>query len=208
MRACKHLVLAVTLLTLIGGVACKKKKPSLPPQTQAPTISQPEPEKPPTQTEPEQIPPVTTSPTTESAPQPAPPTPKPKPHAKRKKTPPTTTQGAATDTAAKPSATKPTTSSKPPADTNTKPTEPNVQISAEVPQNVANQRKQQTEDLLNVAEANLKRVNRTLSDGEQSMQRQVRNFITQSRLAVQDGDFERAYNLATKAQQLSQELVK
>ena len=34
------------------------------------------------------------------------------------------------------------------------------------------------------------------------------NFITQSRLALGDGDLERAYNLATKANLLSQELAK
>jgi hypothetical protein len=83
-----------------------------------------------------------------------------------------------------------------------------VQISAEVPQPAANLRRQQTESLLQAAEWNLKRVNRTLTDGEESMQHQVRNFITQSRLALTDGDVERAYNLATKASLLSQELVK
>lgn len=204
MRVGKHLVMAVMLLTLIGGVACKKKKPNLPPQTQPPTITQPEPENPPAQVQPDQIPPETTPPATETAPQPVPPAPKPKPH-RRKKPAPTTSS--TPETTAKPSAAKPANSGKTVIDS-TKPPETNVQISAEVPQNVANQRKQQTEDLLNVAEANLKKVNRTLTDGEQSMQHQVRNFITQSRLAIQDGDFERAYNLATKAQQLSQELVK
>jgi len=83
-----------------------------------------------------------------------------------------------------------------------------VQISAEVPPPAANLRRQQTEGLLQSAEWNLKRINRSLTDGEESMQRQVRNFITQSRLALGDGDLERAYNLATKANLLSQELAK
>lgn len=204
MRAGKHLVLAVTLLALIGSVACKKKKPNLPPQTQPPTITEPQPENPPAETQPEQIPPATTPPATETEPQPAPPAPKPKPH-KRKK--PAATSSVP-ETTSKPSAAKPATTGKTVIDNTKKPPETNVQISAEVPQNVANERRQQTEDLLNIAEANMKKINRTLNDGEQSMQRQVRNFITQSRLAIQDGDFERAYNLATKAQQLSQELVK
>jgi type IV secretory pathway VirB10-like protein len=205
MRAGKHLVILIALAMLVGGVACKKKKPDLPPQAQPPTITQPQPETPPAEPQPEQIPPATTPPATETAPEPAPPAPKPKPH-KRKK-PASTASTPGTESASKPGAAKPATSGKTIVD-NTKPTDSNVQISAEVPPGVANQRKQQTEDLLNVAEANMKKINRSLTDGEQSMQRQVRNFITQSRLAIQDGDFERAYNLATKAQQLSQELVK
>lgn len=205
MRFGKSTVLAMAAVALLAGVGCKKKKPNLPAQTQPPTITQPEPEKPPAQGQPEQIPPVT-PPATEPEAQPAPPTTKPKPSAHRKK-PATQTPPASSDPTAKPSAAKPATNGKPVVDT-TKPADNNVQISAEVPQNVATQRRQQTEDLLNTAEANLKRVTRTLTDGEQSMQRQVRNFITQSRLAIQDGDFERAYNLATKAQQLSQELAK
>lgn len=199
MRVGKNLVLAIAALALLGGVGCKKRKPNLPPQTQPPTVSQPEPETPAAQPPTEITPPVTTPPATEPEPQPAPLTPKPKHHAKRKKT----TAPASTET--KPSTAKPSTTPK--VAPETKPNE-NVQISAEIPQNVANQRRQQTEGLLNVAEANLKKINRALSDGEESMQRQVRNFITQSRLAIEDGDFERAYNLATKAQQLSQELVK
>ncbi len=203
MKAGKYLVLALASAVLLGGAGCKKKKPNLPPQTQPPTITQPQPETPPVEPQPEPTPPVTTPPTTQPEPEPAPPTPKPKPHAKKKKTTP-----APTENASKPSAAKPSSASKPAAEAPASKPNDNVQISAELPQNVASQRRQQTEDLLNTAELNLKRVNRTLTDGEQSMQRQVRNFITQSRLAIQDGDFERAYTLATKAQQLSQELAK
>ncbi len=202
MRLRNNLVLAVALLATLGVVGCKKKKPNVPAQTAPPTVTQPEPEKPPAEPQPEQIP-LSTPPVTETEPTPTPPAPKPKPKAHRKK--PATTQSATTSTD-KPSATKPASPAKTSPDAS-KPSE-TVQISAEVPQNVANQRRQQTEDLLNTAEVNLKKINRSLTDGEQSMQRQVRNFITQSRLAIQDGDFERAYNLATKAQQLSQELVK
>ncbi len=198
----KNLVIGVAALLLVGGVGCKKKKPNVPPAVQPPTITQPEPEKPPVEA-PKEEPTVIVPPVTQPSPEPTPPAPKPKPHRKKKTAP----QPATTGNDAKPSAAKPGTPA-PKSGTEAKPGETNVQISAEVPQNVANQRRQQTEDLLNVAEANLKKISRTLNDGEQSMQRQVRNFITQSRLAIQDGDFERAYNLATKAQQLSQELVK
>ena len=67
---------------------------------------------------------------------------------------------------------------------------------------------QNTEQLLQSAEANLRRVNRQLSDPEQGMMRQIRNYIAQSRLATHDGDLERAYNLAIKANLLSNELAK
>ena len=79
-----------------------------------------------------------------------------------------------------------------------------VQIAAQVPQGTA----QNTEQLLQAAEGNLRKVTRQLSDGEQAMLRQARNYITQSRSATQDGDLERAYNLAMKANLLSGELAK
>jgi hypothetical protein len=101
-----------------------------------------------------------------------------KPRVRHRK--PTTTPPANTVTSADSNAAKPGVHK--PGDNTA--SDSNVQISAEVPQPAANLR------------------------GEDSMQRQVRNFITQSRLAMQDGDLERAYNLATKANLLSQELVK
>jgi hypothetical protein len=79
-----------------------------------------------------------------------------------------------------------------------------VQIAAQAPQGMA----QNTEQLLQVAEGNLRKVTRQLSDGEQAMLRQARNYILQSRSASQDGDLERAYNLAMKANLLSGELAK
>jgi hypothetical protein len=190
MRLCKKLVLAVTLLALSTGVACHRKKPNIPAKAQPPTLEQPT------------IPPVA------SQPQP---------------TPPTVTPG---ETQPAPKETAPVTAKKrlrhhkpaPASAVNNPPPKPvskpettpdtNVQITAEIPQNVANARRQQTEGLLQAAEGNLKKINRGLSDSEESMQRQVRNYITQSRLAMQDGDLDRAYQLANKAQLLSQELVK
>ena len=81
-------------------------------------------------------------------------------------------------------------------------------ISPDLPKNELDSQKRATEQMLQAAEANLRRLNRDLSDGEKNMARQVRNYITQSRLATQDGDLERAHNLAVKAQLLSAELVK
>jgi hypothetical protein len=79
-----------------------------------------------------------------------------------------------------------------------------VQIAAQAPQGTA----QNTEQLLQAAEGKLQKVTRQLSEGEQAMLRQARNYIAQSRSASQDGDLERAYNLAMKASLLSGELAK
>jgi hypothetical protein len=190
MRLGQNLVLSVVLVALSTSVACHRKKPNIPAKAQPPTIEQPT--IPPVASQPLPTPPTVTP----TEPQPTTPAPAPtKSKTRRRK---------------KPVPAPTITSNKPPQPA--KPTEPapdtNVQIQAEVPQGAANERRQQTEGLLQVAEGNLKKINRNLSDGEQSMQRQVRNFITQSRLAMQDGDLERAYNLATKAQLLSQELAK
>jgi hypothetical protein len=199
MRLGRNVVLALALLILVAGAGCKKRKPSIPAQTTAPTINQPT--VPPVASQPLPTPPtVTTEP-----PQPGPTVPvtntAKKTRLRRKKpVAPATTTTAETNPTPKPGTHKPGAENTP-GDTN-------VQISAEVPQPAANLRRQQTESLLQSAEWNLKRITRTLTDGEESMQRQVRNFITQSRLALQDGDVERAYNLANKASLLSQELVK
>jgi hypothetical protein len=81
-------------------------------------------------------------------------------------------------------------------------------ISPDLPKDEVASQKRATEQMLQNAEANLRTLNRQLTDGEQNMARQVRNYITQSRLATQDGDLERAHNLAVKAQLLSSELTK
>ena len=83
-----------------------------------------------------------------------------------------------------------------------------MQISADLPPGTAQNQRRDTETLLQTAEANLKHVTRTLNDDEQAMMRQARNYIAQSRTASQDGDFQRAYNLAVKAKLLSAELAK
>lgn len=186
----RNLLLATVMLALTTGVACHRRKPNIPAKAQPPTIEQPT--IPPVASQPAPTPPTVTP--GESQPAPTEPAPikakKPKRH--RRTIP----------------ATNSATSAPPKPKPETPLPDSNVQITAEIPQNVANARRQQTEGLLQAAEANLKKINRTLTDGEDSMQRQVRNYITQSRLAMQDGDLDRAYQLASKAQQLSQELIK
>jgi hypothetical protein len=83
-----------------------------------------------------------------------------------------------------------------------------VQITADVPRAAVQSQKQNTEQLLRNSEGRLSRINRNLSESEQGMLRQARNYIAQSNQALQGGDVERAYNLAVKANLLSNELVK
>src|SRR3954447_25539239 len=87
-----------------------------------------------------------------------------------------------------------------------KPPESPVQITAELPRSAA--MRQNTGQLLDATESNLKKLTRQLSDNEQATVRQIRTYIVQAKAAVNDGDLERAYNLATKANLLSNELVK
>ncbi|HWR34768.1 MAG TPA: hypothetical protein VN622_02720 [Clostridia bacterium] len=192
-------VAALLGLLVLGG--CKKKKPPVPsPQTQAPTISAPEP-----QVQPPPIqPPVTATTTTPSADKPsvtAPAKPsavKPKPKHRSKKP----------ITATSPKTTTAKNTNKTVADGGSS-ADNNVQISPEVPRDEMAQQRQDTMKLLDSTELNLRKISgRTLSDLDQGTTRQIRNYITQSRLAVQDGDLERAYNLATKAHLLSDEMVK
>ena len=80
-------------------------------------------------------------------------------------------------------------------------------ISADVSRAQLNQQKQTTVQLLDTAEKNLKSLTRTLSHDEEAMVTQVKSYVAQSRKATGDGDFERAYNLATKARLLSDALI-
>jgi len=62
--------------------------------------------------------------------------------------------------------------------------------------------------MVDATENALKGINRSLSDEEKSMRSQIQSYLQQSRKATTDGDFERAYNLAKKAQLLADALVK
>jgi outer membrane biosynthesis protein TonB len=85
---------------------------------------------------------------------------------------------------------------------------PDPSLNAPMTNAQAQRQKQQTSDLLGTAEGNLSSLHRSLNADEQQMVSQIRNYIAQSRKAMTDGDLERAYNLANKANLLSSELVK
>lgn len=65
-----------------------------------------------------------------------------------------------------------------------------------------------TEQLLQSTEANLNGIKRQLSQDEQAIVTQIRDFMTQSRQATKENDLARAHNLAVKANLLSDELAK
>jgi outer membrane biosynthesis protein TonB len=88
-------------------------------------------------------------------------------------------------------------------------TEPTTQISPSVPQQQASSQLQNTNNLLNTADANLKSISGAqLSSTQEDMVKQVRTYMEQAKAAAGAGDLERAGNLATKAQLLSAELTK
>ena len=102
---------------------------------------------------------------------------------------------------------------EPPKPEAAKPAEPpkpdsSVQITAAVPSSAVQSQTQNTEQLLRTSESKLSGISRALSESEQSMAKQARNYIAQSRQAIQEGEIERAHNLAVKANLLAEELAK
>jgi hypothetical protein len=85
---------------------------------------------------------------------------------------------------------------------------PDTAIAAEVTSAQLSQQKQTTAQLLDETEKTLSGLGRPLSHDEESIVSQIRSYVAQSTAATKDGDFERAYNLATKAHLLSAALVK
>ena len=188
LRVAAMLLLAASVMF---SSACKKKKPNVPAAAAPPKITAPEPQPVPP------APGTTTIPTPEPTETTTTTTPPPKPKPKRR-----------LSHKAKP----PVTPVQPAPQQQTQQAKNNsgdaMTISPDLPKDELDSQKRATEQMLQTAEANLRKLNRQLSDGEQNMARQVRNYITQSRLATQDGDLERAHNLAVKAQLLSAELTK
>lgn len=72
----------------------------------------------------------------------------------------------------------------------------------------ASQAQQSTTQLLDATEQNLRALTRTLSNDEQNTVSQIRSYVVQARSALKDQDLERAHNLALKAHQLSDVLLR
>lgn len=204
-------------VVLLFGVSCTKKPPQLPPQAKNPVDTEEVP-LPYEISEATAPPPPAPEPKVEA---PAPEPPKPPPPKHRKKKPvqaPATTAAAPTTppanassgAAASPSANSNNTiaSARPPANPAAEAPPPDTAIAAGVSNAQLSQQKQTTAQMLEATEKTLGGLNRSLSHDEEEMVAQVRSYIAQSRKATTDGDFERAYNLATKAHLLSDALVK
>ena len=196
------LLLAVALLATVG---CEKKKPQLPSQATAPAEPIPTP-----------LPPEITE-ESPPAPAPAPPQetakveePKPEPPKHRKRKPPQTPAVTAQNEASPNPAASGNTNiamSRPPANpANEAPAD--TAIAAEITSAQLLHQKQTTAQLLESTEKTLSGLPHNLSHDQEVMVTQIRSYLAQSRKATTDGDFERAYNLATKAHLLSDALVK
>ena len=61
---------------------------------------------------------------------------------------------------------------------------------------------------MDATENALKGINRPLNEDEKAMRSQIQSYLQQSRKASTEGDFERAFNLAKKAQLLAEALTK
>jgi len=72
----------------------------------------------------------------------------------------------------------------------------------------ASQQSENTKQLLAASDANLNKVSgRTLSANQQDTVKQIKSYMEQAKGAMTEGDLQRAYNLALKANLLSAELV-
>ena len=85
---------------------------------------------------------------------------------------------------------------------------PDTAIAAAMPSEAVTKQKENTAQIVDATENSLKNLSRQLSDEEKAMKTQIQSYLQQSRKATTDGDFERAFNLAKKAQLLAEALIK
>jgi hypothetical protein len=205
----RQLVIGLLLPLVLLEVSCHKKqtaqKAKLPGPAQAPTL---------TQTLPDEIPqqPLPEAPAETASAPPADIKPKPKPRHTAKRTTASATTGAqakgneSTNSASSPGGSE-TASLRPsgnPADSAAA-----IAVGPDVSSPEANRDRQSTKQLLDSTENQLKRLDtRSLTADQKAMLSQIRAYIGQSRKAITDGDYERASNLARKAQLLTDELMK
>ena len=216
MTASRKFVCWIVWLPLLFMVGCQKKKASLPPKAQAPTVAVVLPDELPLAEAPEESPaPAEPAPLVQP-----PPKTKPKKPARnststanaKKSNPPQAAGPAAPSAAApgappQPSGTQTVASLRPPR-TGASDSAPENAIAAAVPDAQVLHQKEDTARMVDATENALKGINRSLNDEEKSMRSQIQSYLQQSRKATGDGDFERAYNLAKKAQLLADALVK
>jgi ElaB/YqjD/DUF883 family membrane-anchored ribosome-binding protein len=208
MTSTRKFVWLVSCLQLVLLVGCEKKKASLPPKTLAPTVAVVLPDELPLAEEPQE------SSVPETKPAPPPPAAKTKPKkparsstsSAKKSTPP---PAAPATPAPQPQAsnTQTVASLRPPKSATPEAVPPSALATA-IPSEKVLQQKEDTARMVDATENALKGINRSLTDEQKSMRSQIRSYLQQSRKATTEGDFERAYNLAKKAQLLADALVK
>jgi hypothetical protein len=198
----RKFVTLLLFLALLLTEACNKKKPALPPRSIAPTVAEELPaEIPETQESstpevaqtPVQPPPVKTKPKKapkSTAKKTAPPNP----------TPPAPAPATATNTT--------TVATLRPPRTGAVEAPPDTAIAAAIPSEEAIRQKERTAQIVESTENSLKNMTRSLNDEEKSMRTQIQSYLQQSKKATSDGDIERAYHLARKAQLLAEALLK
>jgi outer membrane biosynthesis protein TonB len=202
----RQLVVFALASVLFVSLGCEKKKPQLPAQAKAPAdaietplpdqISETVPPPPPPQPKPQAPPPEVT-------------VVKPPKHHNKKKiatTAPPASLQAANPPVADTSSNNTVAMAHPPGNPAAE-TSPDPAIAADVSNAQLAHQKQSTAQLLDDTEKTINGL-KGLSHDQQEMVTQVRSIVNQSRKATSDGDFERAYNLATKAHLLSDALVK
>jgi len=83
-----------------------------------------------------------------------------------------------------------------------------VDLSPRRNQEQSSQQSEKTKQLLAASDLNLNKISgRQLTPTQQDTVKQIKSYMEQSRNARDDGDVQRAYNLALKANLLSAELV-
>jgi ElaB/YqjD/DUF883 family membrane-anchored ribosome-binding protein len=206
MSTARQFVCSFLVLASLWTEACNKKKPVLPPFAPAPTIAA---------ELPDEIPenPETPAPEVAQAPVVLPPAktkPKKPTHTTAKKTTPTATATSAAVVAPPPPAntTQTVASLRPPRNPGSEASPPDTAITAAMPSEAITKQKENTAQIVDATENSLKNLSRQLSDEEKAMKSQIQSYLQQSRKATTDGDFERAFNLAKKAQLLADALIK
>lgn len=88
-------------------------------------------------------------------------------------------------------------------------TEPSIELAGAASDDQAARARNAVDQMVTVTENNLKNIsNQTMSSSQKDQINQIRQYLTESKSAVADGDLDRARTLAWKAQMLSEDLVK
>jgi hypothetical protein len=205
MRCKRQFALILLAPLLLPVVACEKKaaaqKPNRPGPAEAPTLT----ETLPYEIQPQQVPVPPQHSAQAQDSEPKQPSKKRRSSAKKSATPPPPPGSSSPAAAPGPSDTATTAELHPP-----RPIESaTVAIGPDVSSPEASRDRQSTTQLLDTTEGEVKKLEgQSLSSEQQSVLTQIKAYISQSRKAITDGDYERASNLAKKAQLLAQELTK